>query len=123
MPAPRPARPTARARAPGGRAGSARSPSTGGAGTGAARPNALPVPARGDPDVELEVLCVVARGGPAEGLLDVHVPSRELAVRTLPEHPDRVHLARPLQHQHPVALPRAAAGPRVGLRPGRELEP
>src|SRR4051812_36083201 len=82
----------------------------------------LPLAARRDPDVELEILCVVAFGRTPERLLEVHVPAREVALGTVPEHPDRVRLTRPLQHQHSVTLPCLAARPRMNLRPGRECE-
>src|SRR4051812_6974060 len=65
----------------------------------------LPGPVDRDDDVELEVLRVVARGVPAERLLKIHVPATERAFLAEPEHPDRIRLARPLQHQHAVPLP------------------
>ena len=79
------------------------------------------------PDVELEILRVVALGGAAERLLQVHVPARELALGAFPEDPDRVRLAGALQHQHAVALPAGASVPgmaAVRRRPValRELE-
>ena len=62
-------------------------------------------------DVELEILRVVAGLGAPERLLEIEVPAPELALGAVPEHPDRVLVARALQHQHAVALPRARDPP------------
>ena len=43
----------------------------------------------------------------------------ELASRTLPEDPDRVHLSRPLQLQDAVSVPRVPAAP--GVRAAEEV--
>ena len=91
----------------------------------------LPRPVERDPDVELEVLRVVAlprglgRCAP-ERLLDVDVPACEPALRTAPEQPDRVRLSGPLQHQHAVAVPVRLPVPGVpaaGRGPGAGREP
>ena len=66
-----------------------------------------------DPDVELEVLRVVADRGPSERLLEVQVPACEAALRPVPEVPDRVRLARSSQREDAVAFPGALSRPRV----------
>ena len=68
---------------------------------------------RRDDDVELEVLGVVADLGAHEVGLQVEVPAGELPLRPRPEVPDRVGVARPLDHQAPVALPARLRVPRV----------
>ena len=66
-----------------------------------------------DPDVELEVLRVVADRGPPERLLEVQVPPCEAALRPVPEVPDRVRLARSSQREDAVAFPGALSRPRM----------
>ena len=55
--------------------------------------------------VQFEVLRVEAFGRPAKRLLQVDVPTGELARGPVPEDPDRVRLAGTLQHQAAVAGP------------------
>src|SRR5437899_3272725 len=54
----------------------------------------LPLPrlAVRDPDVELEILRVVADRRSHERPLEVHVPARKAAIGRLPEQPDRVRV-------------------------------
>src|SRR3954471_1259609 len=66
-----------------------------------------------EPDVELEVLRVVAELRALEGLLEVDVPAAELALRARPEDPDGVPVARSLQHHRPMAVPALLSVPRV----------
>ena len=56
---------------------------------------------------------VVTTPGAPEGLLQVHVPAVECALRAVPEDPDRVRVARALQHQDAVTLPAGATVPRM----------
>src|SRR5262249_27545368 len=74
----------------------------------------LPAPVGRDDDVELEVLRVVSLGGAAERLLQVDVPAAELPLGAVPEDPDRVRVAPPLQHHQAVSLPAPAAAPPAG---------
>src|SRR6185312_6627525 len=57
------------------------------------------------PDVELEVLRVVADGGAPKRLFEIEVPADEAALGAVPEVPDRVGLAGTSQDQHAVATP------------------
>ena len=80
----------------------------------------LPTAVRVDDDVELEVLRVEAVRGAPERLLEVDVPACELASGSVPEHPDCVRLARALERERAVPLPRRAdALPRMRERRGR----
>src|SRR5581483_10072063 len=83
---------------------------------------ALDAAVRMEDQVELEILRVVAVGGAPERLLQVEVPAAKFAFRPVPEHPDGVCVARALQHQHAVALPRLPSRPRMRLGAGRERE-
>src|ERR1051325_6486871 len=73
----------------------------------------LPAALGRDPDVELEVLRVVADRRAAEGLLQVDVPAVELPRRAGPEDPDRIGLARTLQHEDAVPQPPLFPVPRM----------
>ena len=64
-------------------------------------------------DVELQVLSVVASRSPSEGLLEIDVPTGEVAVRPRPEDPNRVRLVGSLQHQDAMVFPGAVCVPRV----------
>jgi hypothetical protein len=77
---------------------------------------------RVEDQVELEILRVVAGVGAPERFLQVEVPASELTLGAVPEHPDGVAVARPLEHQHTVTLPPLSASPGVHVGPGRERE-
>ena len=71
-----------------------------------------PPPPDREPEVELEVLRVVADRRPPERLLEVQVPAGEAPLGAVPEVPDRVRLSRTTEHEHAVAGPAAASRPR-----------
>ena len=77
-----------------------------------------------DPDVELEVLRVVADGGAPKRLLEIEVPADEAALGAVPEVPDRVGLAGTSQDQHAVTtpVPTPCPGMRATVRARRKGE-